>query len=185
MIAATVCPSNDRRTRHHRRPPQWKRGGSVCLNSFRAFPRAGCAQSDSRFPHFLICSSLSAWQIWGHEMGKPHPMALRERVVEFVEEGHSHRASAAQFRVSVKFVNDMVILKRETCGACYAVVGRKLSQAGGPHAIWLWPDSLRSRPPRERNRLGVSRWRWRLRYPCGAKCPRDGKARSDAMRAAD
>jgi len=42
-------------------------------------------------------------------------MALRERVVAFVEEGHSHRASAAQFRVSVKFVNDMVILKRESC----------------------------------------------------------------------
>ena len=47
-------------------------------------------------------------------MGKPHPMALRERVVAFVEEGHSHRSAAAQFRVSVKFVNDMVILKRET-----------------------------------------------------------------------
>lgn len=47
-------------------------------------------------------------------MGKPHPMALRERVVTFVEEGHSHRAAAARFRVSVKFVNDMVILKRET-----------------------------------------------------------------------
>jgi transposase len=47
-------------------------------------------------------------------MGKPHPMALRERVVAFVEEGHSHRASAAQFRVSVKFVNDMVTLKRQT-----------------------------------------------------------------------
>ncbi len=43
-------------------------------------------------------------------------MALRERVVAFVEEGHSHRATAAQFRVSVKFVNDMVILKRETGG---------------------------------------------------------------------
>lgn len=40
-------------------------------------------------------------------------MALRERVVVFVEEGHSHRAAAAHFRVSVKFVNDMVILKRE------------------------------------------------------------------------
>ncbi len=43
-------------------------------------------------------------------------MALRERVVAFVEEGHSHRAAAARFRVSVKFVNDMVILKRETGG---------------------------------------------------------------------
>ena len=47
-------------------------------------------------------------------MGKPHPMALRERVVAFVEEGHSHRAAAARFRVSVKFVNEMVTLKRET-----------------------------------------------------------------------
>lgn len=41
-------------------------------------------------------------------------MALRDRVVAFVGEGHSHRAAAARFRVSVKFVNDMVILKRET-----------------------------------------------------------------------
>jgi len=49
-------------------------------------------------------------------MGKPHPVALRERVVACVEERHSHRAATAQFRVSVKFVNDMVILKRETGG---------------------------------------------------------------------
>ena len=41
-------------------------------------------------------------------------MELRQRVVEFVEEGHSHRAAAAQFRVSVKFVNDMVLLKKAT-----------------------------------------------------------------------
>ena len=47
-------------------------------------------------------------------MGKPLPMELRQRVVDFVEEGHTHRAAAAQFRVSIKFVNDMVILKRET-----------------------------------------------------------------------
>ena len=47
-------------------------------------------------------------------MGKPLPMELRRRVVDFVEEGHTHRAAAAQFRVSVKFVNDMVLLKRAT-----------------------------------------------------------------------
>jgi transposase len=41
-------------------------------------------------------------------------MELRQRVVDFVEEGHTHRAAAAQFRVSVKFVNDMVLLKRAT-----------------------------------------------------------------------
>ncbi len=53
-------------------------------------------------------------QIWGHDMGKPHPIELRERVVAHVEEGHTHRATAAHYRVSVKFVNDMVKLKRET-----------------------------------------------------------------------
>ena len=47
-------------------------------------------------------------------MGKPLPMELRQRVIDFVEEGHTHRAAAAQFRVSVKFVNDMVKLKLRT-----------------------------------------------------------------------
>lgn len=47
-------------------------------------------------------------------MGKPHPIELRERVVAFVEEGNSHRCAARHFRVSIKFVNDMVKLKRET-----------------------------------------------------------------------
>ena len=46
-------------------------------------------------------------------MGKPHPMELRTRVVDFVEEGNTHRATAAHFRVSIKFVNDMVKLKRD------------------------------------------------------------------------
>ena len=64
----------------------------------------------------MICDSLSVGQNWGVEMGRPHPMALRERVVAFVEEGNSHRTAATRFRVSVKFVNDMVILKRETGG---------------------------------------------------------------------
>ena len=47
-------------------------------------------------------------------MGKPHPMELRTRVVDFVEDGNTHRATAAHFRVSIKFVNDTVKLKRET-----------------------------------------------------------------------
>jgi transposase len=63
-----------------------------------------------------IYDSLSVWQIWGFRMGKPHPIELRQRVVACVEEGHSHRSTVARFRVSVKFVNDMVILKRETGG---------------------------------------------------------------------
>ena len=47
-------------------------------------------------------------------MPKPHPIVLRERVIAHVEAGHSHRKTASHFCVSVKFVNDMVILKRET-----------------------------------------------------------------------
>jgi transposase len=43
-------------------------------------------------------------------------MGLRERAVASVEEEYPHRAAAARFRVSVRFVNDMVILKRETGG---------------------------------------------------------------------
>jgi len=49
-------------------------------------------------------------------MGRPHPIELRERVVGFVDEGHSHRAAARRFRVSPKFVNDMIKLRRQTGG---------------------------------------------------------------------
>lgn len=47
-------------------------------------------------------------------MGKPHPMELRARVITFVAEGHGHREAARHFRVSPKFVNDLVKLQRET-----------------------------------------------------------------------
>nr|WP_316653162.1 IS630 family transposase [uncultured Gellertiella sp.] len=47
-------------------------------------------------------------------MGKSHPVELRERVIAFVEEGRSHREAARHFRVSPRFVNNLVILKRET-----------------------------------------------------------------------
>jgi len=47
-------------------------------------------------------------------MGKSHPIELRERVVAFVDEGHTHSAAAAHFRVSPRFVNDMIILRRQT-----------------------------------------------------------------------
>ncbi len=49
-------------------------------------------------------------------MGKPHPMELRERVVAFVDGGYTHREAARHFRVSPKFVNDMIKLRRETGG---------------------------------------------------------------------
>ena len=65
-------------------------------------------------------------------------MELRSRVIAFVAEGHGHRgeptqrhwfgtlANARHFRVSPRFVNDMVILKRASGGL--------LPQARGNHA---------------------------------------------------
>lgn len=47
-------------------------------------------------------------------MGKPHPIELRERVVAFVEAGHTRRLAAEHFRVSPRFVNNMMLLKSET-----------------------------------------------------------------------
>lgn len=47
-------------------------------------------------------------------MGKPHPVELRERAVRLVEQGHTHTEAARRLCVSIKFVNDMVRLKRET-----------------------------------------------------------------------
>ena len=49
-------------------------------------------------------------------MGKSHPIELRQRVVDHVAEGNTHRSTAARFKVSVKFVNDMVKLKTATGG---------------------------------------------------------------------
>lgn len=47
-------------------------------------------------------------------MGKPHPIELRARGVAYVDEGHGHREAARHFRVSPKFVNELVKLRRET-----------------------------------------------------------------------
>lgn len=61
-------------------------------------------------------------------MGKPHPLELRARVVAFVDEGYSHRAAARHFRVSPKFVNDMIKLRRAT-----GALGPKPQGNGGGH----------------------------------------------------
>jgi len=46
-------------------------------------------------------------------MGKPHPMALRERVAAFVDEGHGHREAARHFRVSPR-LNELMKRRRQT-----------------------------------------------------------------------
>jgi len=70
-------------------------------------------------------------------MGKPHPMELRTRVIAFVEEGHGHREAALHFRVSPRFVNDMVILKRETGWLAPKAQGNRAPGKLAPHAAWL------------------------------------------------
>jgi len=70
-------------------------------------------------------------------MGKPHPIELRTRVVAIVEAGHTHRLAASQFRVSPRFVNDMVILKRETGSLKAKKQGRGNDGKLQSHHEWL------------------------------------------------
>ena len=41
-------------------------------------------------------------------MPQPYSLDLRKRIVGFVEDGHSRRAAAAHFKVSVSFVVNVV-----------------------------------------------------------------------------
>jgi transposase len=71
-------------------------------------------------------------------MGKPHPKALRERVVAFVEEGHSNREAARHFRVSPRCVNNMMILHRQSGSLAPKPQGRP--RGGGKlaaHHEWI------------------------------------------------
>ena len=70
-------------------------------------------------------------------MGRSHPMELRTRVVVFVEEGHGHREAARHFRVSPRFVNDMVILKRETGGLVPKAQGNHAAGKLACYSDWL------------------------------------------------
>ncbi len=70
-------------------------------------------------------------------MGKPHPIELRERVVAFVDEGHGHRETARHFRVSPKFVNDMIKLRRETGGLLAKRQGN-LGRSGKLNGFEAW-----------------------------------------------
>ena len=64
-------------------------------------------------------------------------MELRSRVIAFVEEGHGHREAARHFRVSPRFVNDMVILKRESGGLAPKVQGNHAVGKVAPFSDWL------------------------------------------------
>ena len=70
-------------------------------------------------------------------MGKPHPVELRARVVGFVEEGNSHREAARHFRVSPRFVNNMMILHRATGSLAPAKQGHPPGGKLTAHGEWI------------------------------------------------
>src|SRR6188474_1381541 len=70
-------------------------------------------------------------------MGRAHPIELRSRVIAFVEEGHGHREAARHFRVSPRFVNDMVILKRASGGLVPKPQGNHAEGKLAPYTAWL------------------------------------------------
>ena len=70
-------------------------------------------------------------------MGKPHPIELRERVVAYVDEGHSHRETARVFRVSVSFVNNMIKLRRATGSLAARKQGSPCKGKLAPYEGWV------------------------------------------------
>ena len=87
-------------------------------------------------------------------MGKPHPLELRQRVVALVEEGNTHRSVAARFRVSIKFVNDMVRLKRMT-----GSLAPKTQGNGGWSKLGVFDDWARTRLASQGDLMPVARRR--------------------------
>ena len=70
-------------------------------------------------------------------MGKRHPVELRARVVGFVKEGNSHREAARHFRVSPRFVNNMMILHRTTGSLVPARQGHPPGGKLTAHGEWI------------------------------------------------
>lgn len=70
-------------------------------------------------------------------MGKPHPIELRSRVVAFVEEGNSNREAARHFRVSPRFVNNMMILQRSTGSLAPGKQGHPPGSKLAAHGVWI------------------------------------------------
>lgn len=70
-------------------------------------------------------------------MGKAHPLELRQRVVAHVEAGNTHHSAASRFDVSVKFVNDLVKLKRRTGSLTPKRQGNPGIGKLTPHEAWV------------------------------------------------
>jgi len=70
-------------------------------------------------------------------MGKPHPIEIRVRVVAFVKEGNSHREAARHFRVSPRFVNNMIILEQASGSLAAAKQGHPPGGKLTEHGEWI------------------------------------------------
>ena len=72
-------------------------------------------------------------------MGRPYSTDLRERVVAYVEAGHSCRAAARVFRVSASTAVRLAVAQRERGDVSPKPQGRAPGTAGklGPHKAFL------------------------------------------------
>ena len=67
-------------------------------------------------------------------------MELRSRVVSLIEEGHGQRAAARHLQLSPKFLNALMILKRENDGPVAQRQGRS-----GDGKLAAFVDGMRDR----------------------------------------
>ena len=73
-------------------------------------------------------------------MPKPYSLDLRERVVSYVEAGHSRRAAAAHFRVSPSFVINLMTAFRERGGIAPKALGGWRHSKLDPHRVFSSPQ---------------------------------------------
>ena len=70
-------------------------------------------------------------------MPKPYSLDLRERVVSYVEAGHSRRAAAAHFRVSHSFVINLMTALRERGAVTPKALGGWRHSKLDPHRVFI------------------------------------------------
>src|SRR3984885_11150010 len=70
-------------------------------------------------------------------MPKPYSLDLRERVVSYVEAGHSRRAAAAHFRVSPSFVINLMTAFRERGAVAPKALGGWRHSKLDPHRVFI------------------------------------------------
>jgi transposase len=70
-------------------------------------------------------------------MPKPYSLDLRERVVSFVEAGHSRRAAAAHFRVSPSFVINLMTAFRARGAVTPKALGGWRHSKLDPHRVFI------------------------------------------------